>query len=45
MSRVTNVLTAIDTATVLLKYPNASKNPDAPTQIDPKYVYMITNQV
>jgi hypothetical protein len=44
MSRVTDVLTAIDTATVLLKYPNASKNPDAPTQIDPKYVYMITNQ-
>lgn len=44
MSRVTDVLVAIDTATVLQNYRNPSMNPDAPTQIDTRYVYMITNQ-
>ncbi|WGS52155.1 inclusion body family protein [Paraburkholderia sp. D15] len=44
MSRVTDVLVSFDTATILQAYPNPSKNPDAPTQIDPRYVYMITNQ-
>ncbi len=44
MSRVTDVLVAIDTATILQKVPGLSKNPNSPTLIDPKYVYMITNQ-
>jgi hypothetical protein len=44
MSRVTDVLVAIDTATILQKYTGCSKSADSPTLIDPKYVYMITNQ-
>lgn len=44
MSRVTDVLVAIDTATILQKYTSCSKSPDSPTFIDTKYVYMITNQ-
>ncbi len=44
MSRVTDVLVSFDTETILQKYPNPSKNPDAPTLIDFHHVYMITNQ-
>lgn len=44
MSRVTDVLVAFDTETILQKYPNPSKNPNAPTLIDFHHVYMITNQ-
>lgn len=44
MSRVTDVLVSFDTETILKKYPNPSKNPAAPTLIDWRYVYMVTNQ-
>jgi len=44
MSRVTDVLVAIDTATILQKYPNISKSAENPTLIDVKHVFMITNQ-
>ncbi|VVP51240.1 inclusion body family protein [Pseudomonas fluorescens] len=44
MSRVTDVLVTIDTETILKNYPNISKNPAAPTLIDVKHVYMVTNQ-
>ncbi|KIH81277.1 inclusion body family protein [Pseudomonas batumici] len=44
MSRVTDVLVSFDTETILKKYPNPSRNPDAPTLIDWQHVYMITNQ-
>ncbi|MFI9587202.1 inclusion body family protein [Streptomyces sp. NPDC052236] len=39
-----NVLIAFDAATIVEQYPNASKNPDAPTQVDHNLIYMTTRQ-
>ncbi|WP_209311906.1 MULTISPECIES: AidA/PixA family protein [Bradyrhizobium] len=44
MSRVTDILVAFDTESILQKYSNPSKRPDSPTLIDFRHVYMITNQ-
>ncbi|KVD78920.1 inclusion body protein [Burkholderia sp. ABCPW 14] len=43
MSRVTDVLVAVDTETILQKYPNAS-NPNNPLLIDWHHIDLITNQ-
>ncbi|RDG39650.1 inclusion body family protein [Streptomyces corynorhini] len=37
-----NVLIAFDAATIVERYPNASRNPDAPTQVDHQLIYMTT---
>jgi hypothetical protein len=39
-----NVLIAFDAATIVERYPNASQNSDAPTQIDQSLIYMTTRQ-
>lgn len=38
-----DVLVAIDTTTIMSTYPNPSQDPNNPTFIDFKYIYMITN--
>jgi hypothetical protein len=37
-----NVLIAFDAATIVEQNPNASRNPDAPTQVDHRLIYMTT---
>lgn len=37
-----NVLISFDAATIVEQNPNASRNPDAPTQVDPRLIYMTT---
>ncbi|CAL9343940.1 hypothetical protein SUDANB171_00325 [Streptomyces sp. enrichment culture] len=37
-----NVLIAFDAATIVERYPDASRNPDAPTQVDHSLIYMTT---
>jgi hypothetical protein len=37
-----NVLIAFDAATIVEQYPNASRNPDAPTYVDQSLIYMTT---
>ncbi|MEU0383683.1 inclusion body family protein [Streptomyces chartreusis] len=39
-----NVLISFDAATIVERNPNASRNPDAPTQVDPRLIYMTTRQ-
>ncbi|MFB7501527.1 inclusion body family protein [Streptomyces sp. NPDC056161] len=37
-----NVLIAFDAATMVEQYPSASRNPDAPTLVDQRLIYMTT---
>src|ERR1700761_506315 len=37
-----NVLIAFDAATIVEQYPNASRNPAAPTYVDQSLIYMTT---
>ncbi|GAA4002776.1 hypothetical protein GCM10022384_56890 [Streptomyces marokkonensis] len=39
-----NVLIAFDAATIVEQNPNASRNPDAPTHVDHRLIYMTTRQ-
>ncbi|MDQ0749976.1 hypothetical protein QF034_004207 [Streptomyces africanus] len=39
-----NVLISFDAATIVERNPNASRNPDTPTQVDPRLIYMTTRQ-
>lgn len=39
-----NVLIALDAATIVERNPGASRNPDAPTYVDERLVYMTTRQ-
>lgn len=43
MSRVIEILIAIDTVGILQRSPNPSRIPESPTLIDPHQIYVITN--
>lgn len=42
MSEFINVMIAFDAFSIAKRYPSASRNPDAPTQVDHELIYMTT---
>ncbi|MFI0780482.1 inclusion body family protein [Streptomyces sp. NPDC021212] len=42
MSEFINVMIAFDALSIAKRYPDASRNPDAPTQVDHDLIYMTT---
>ncbi|GAA1701417.1 inclusion body family protein [Streptomyces yatensis] len=44
MSEFINVMIAFDAVSIAKRYPDASRNPDAPTQVDHALIYMTTRQ-
>jgi hypothetical protein len=42
MSQFIDVLIAFDAVSIAKRYPNASRNPDAPTRVDGSLIYMTT---
>ncbi|AUA15443.1 MULTISPECIES: inclusion body family protein [Streptomyces] len=44
MSEFINVLIAFDASSIAERYPDASKDPESPTQVDQSLIYMTTRQ-